>query len=88
MSGGFAPKVSDLDKGTLRAWQIVLETVLPDYLLKRYPGEMGTYKRFRQKNGPHCPICRSAAKIMFKSEAVARNDFLPRFQNNDWDGYV
>ena len=31
---------------TLKKWQRILETDLKDYLLKKYPSEMGTYMRF------------------------------------------
>lgn len=76
-----------MDKNTLKHWQIILEGPLNDYLSKKYPGEMATYTRFRKKVGPQCAFCKTAAKIIFKYEAVANKEFLNRFQNNDWSGY-
>lgn len=76
-----------MDNPTLRAWQHILETELHDYLANKYPGEIATYDRFRKSTGPHCAYCKSAAKLVFKFEAVARPDFLDRFKENRWDGY-
>ena len=64
-----------------------METTLHDMLVAKYPGEMATYDRFRKSNGPHCAYCRSAAKLVFKFEAVANPEFLDRFKNNNWEGY-
>jgi len=77
-----------MEDSTLRLWQSVLETTLRDYLTKKYPGEMATYDRFRKKVGLHCNFTKAAARLMFKSEAVSKSDFLSRFKSNNWDGYT
>jgi len=76
-----------MDKSTLKAWQILVETTFSTYLTKKYPGEMNTYMRFRNKVGAQCLYCKSSAKIMFKYEAVGNKEFLTRFKDNSWDGY-
>jgi hypothetical protein len=76
-----------MNSSDLPKWQRLIENALQGVLKKRYPGYVDTYNRFRKKNGPNCPFCKSSAKFMYLSELSRDTDFLRRFENDDWQGY-
>ena len=72
----------------IKIFQRALEGPLKDFAQKKYPDYMRQYNRFRERNGPTCPFCKSAAKYIYLSEYSEKgNAFLERVASQDWNGY-
>lgn len=70
-------------------FQLVLEGPLRSKFTKEYEAYMTSYFRFRDRIGPQCPFCKSAAKTIFLSEVKRNGDaFLERWRTGNWDGYI
>lgn len=77
-----------LNKEDTSKFQKVLEGPLKALLSSKYESYMTSYFRFRERVGPQCPYCKSAAKTIFQFEVVRKGeDFLARWQSGDWNGY-
>lgn len=71
-----------------KRFQTVIEGPLKDLLTGLYDSYMTNYFRFRNRIGPQCPLCKSAARTMFALEVKRKgDDFLTRWRSGDWNGY-
>jgi hypothetical protein len=77
-----------MNPDTVRKFQKLLEGELNSLLRELYPNYMTTYEQYKKRTGGHCPFCKAGARYMFNSE-FARNgqDFINRFNNDNWEGY-
>ena len=77
-----------LNKAETQRFQEVIERKLAALLECLYPEYNVQYWNYRNKIGPHCPMCKAAARHMYMSEVKRKGqEFIQRFQTNDWDGY-
>ena len=79
-----------LNAASLKKFQNAVErnSDLKNVLNELYPSYVESYFKFRKKVGAHCAFCRASAKFMFLSEVNRNyNDFMNRFEQNNWDGY-
>lgn len=78
----------NLTNDEIRKFQGFIEGPLKETLQREYPSYMTNYLRFRERVGPQCPFCKSAAKTMFSLEVTRKGqDFLTRFNEGNWNGY-
>ncbi len=69
-------------------FQKALEGPLRTFLHNKYESYMVSYFKFRERIGPQCPYCKSAARTIFASELKRNGDiFMSRWQSGDWNGY-
>lgn len=72
----------------IKKFQKQIEGPLRGLLFNLYSNHIVTYERFRQRIGPQCPICKSAAKFMYASEVKRKGqEFLSRLETGNWDSY-
>lgn len=78
-----------LSAADLIRFQTVLEGPLRIKCTELYSNYMTQYDNFLNKTGRQCPFCKAAAKHIFLSEYDRKGqEFLSRFNNNDWSGYA
>jgi len=77
-----------LNKKDLKSFQNVIEKKIRIPLEERYPNYVMQYFRYRERVGPHCTFCRSAARFMFVSEVHRLGqEFVNRFRDDNWENY-
>jgi len=53
-----------------------------------YPGYYEQYWNYRNKIGPHCPMCKAAARFIYVQEVKRKGqEFIQRFKLSEWEDY-
>jgi hypothetical protein len=77
-----------LSKEDTRLFQNALEGSLSRLVDSLYPAYYKQYWNYRNKIGPHCPMCKAAARHIYVEEVKRKGqEFIQRFKENDWVGY-
>ena len=77
-----------LSKAEIQKFQKVIEENLSALFSALYPGYNTQYWNYRNKIGPHCPMCKAAAKHIYTSEVKRKGqEFIQRFKADDWEDY-
>ena len=77
-----------LNAAETQKFQKVIEQSLPVLFQQLYPGYYEQYWNYRNKIGPHCPMCKAAARFIYVQEVKRKGqEFIQRFKLSEWEDY-
>lgn len=77
-----------LNAAETQKFQEVIERRLPVLFQQLYPGYNEQYWNYRNKIGPHCPMCKAAARFIYIHEVKRKGqEFIQRFKSSEWEDY-